>query len=127
MAAIDSYPILGYAKAVRTDVTGDNAIIDIPINEKGYVVKGVTVYNANGNNATAAVGVFGAAAGAGAVIVANVALTAVTGPTVVQEMTVAATAVTPAVTADKLYVRVGTASGVAGSTVDVVIYGYSLP
>jgi hypothetical protein len=46
---------------------------------------------------------------------------------VVSERTVAATGVTPAVTDDNLYIRVGTASGVAGSTVDVVVYGYLLP
>ena len=54
-------------------------------------------------------------------------LTGVTGATIVSERTVAATGVTPKVTDDKLYIRVGTASGVAGTTVDVAIYGYELP
>lgn len=58
---------------------------------------------------------------------ADAALTGVTGATIVSERTVAATGVTPKVTDDVLYVRVGTASGVAGTTVDVVIYGYELP
>ena len=47
--------------------------------------------------------------------------------TIVSERTVAATAITPIVTADKLYLRVGTASGVAGSKVKVAIHGYNLP
>ena len=70
---------------------------------------------------------FGAAAGGGAAIVADAALTGVTGATVVSQRTVAATAVTPAVRTESLFVRIGTASGVAGSTVDVVIYGRKLP
>lgn len=45
----------------------------------------------------------------------------------VSERTVAATGVTPAVTDDNQYVRIGTASGVAGSTIDIAIYGYVLP
>lgn len=129
MSMIDALPVLGVARAVKTDgATTDAAVINIPVNGKGYVVKYVTVYNAQGgSSALATLGVFGAAAGAGAAIVADAALTGVTGATVVSERTVAATAITPAVTADNLYVRIGTASGVAGSTVDVVIHGYALP
>jgi hypothetical protein len=40
---------------------------------------------------------------------------------------VAATGLTPVVTDDVLYVRVGTASGVAGSTIDIAIVGFELP
>jgi len=35
--------------------------------------------------------------------------------------------VTPVVSDDLLYIRVGTASGVAGSTIDVAIIGIELP
>lgn len=128
MALIDSWQCLGFAQ-IRTDVAAtDAAIIDIPSRGLGNVVKFVAVYNAlGGSSATATLGVFGAAGGTGAVIVADAALTGHTGQTVVSERTVAATAITPVVTADKLYVRVGTASGVAGSTVCVAIYGYNLP
>ena len=126
MAMIDSYNILGFAKAVPTATAStDAAIINIPC--KAYVIKGVTCYNASGNNATATLSVRGSAGGSGTTIVADAALTTHTAANVVSERTVAATGVTPQVTDDNLYVRVGTASGVAGSTIDVVIYGYELP
>lgn len=128
MPIIDAINVLGFAKGVRTDTAAtDAATIDIPVLGSGYVVTAVLVYNASGNNATATLGVFGAAGGAAPTIVADAALTTHTASTEVSSRTVAATATTPAVTADDLYIRVGTASGVAGSTVDVVIYGYALP
>ncbi len=47
MPAIDAHPVLGVAKAIRTDVANsDAAIINIPIVGKGYVVTKVVVYNA---------------------------------------------------------------------------------
>lgn len=69
----------------------------------------------------------GGAGGTGTVIVSDAALTTHTAANVASARTVASTALTPIVTDDKLYVRVGTASGVAGSTIDVVIYGEVLP
>jgi hypothetical protein len=131
MSSIDALPILGFAKGVRTDTaTTDAAVIEIPVSPAapGFIVDSVHVYNAQGgSSASATLGVFGAAGGGGAVIVADAALTGVTGPTVVSARTVAATAVTPAVRVESLFVRIGTASGVAGSTVDVVIHGRKLP
>jgi len=59
--------------------------------------------------------------------VADAALTTHTAANVVSSRTVAATGVTPVVADDLLYVRVGTASGVAGSTIDVAIVGIELP
>jgi hypothetical protein len=50
----------------------------------------------------------------------NAALSALTGPTVVSERTVASTA---AQTGQNLYVNVGTAQG-ASSTFDIYVYGY---
>lgn len=129
MPMIDGYPILGFAKAVKTDTAStDAAIINIPVVGKGYVIKAVAVYNAlGGSSALATLSVRGTAGGAGTSIVADAALTTHTGATIVSERTVAATGVTPAVTDDNLYVRITTASGVAGTTVDVAIYGYALP
>jgi hypothetical protein len=128
MPLSDAYPTLGFAKGVRTDTAStDAAVINIPVNGAGFVVKYVTVYNASGDNSSATLGVFTAAGGSGATIVANAALTTHTGATVVSERTVAATAVTPVVTADNIYIRVGTASGVSGSTIDVAVHGYCLP
>ena len=129
MSMLDSLPILGFAKGVLTDSAAtDAAIIDIPVPPaQGFIVDSVVVYNASGNLATATLGVFTGAGGTGATIVADAALTGHTGATVVTQRTVAATAVTPRVTGDRLFVRIGTASGVAGGTIDVVIYGRRLP
>ena len=84
-------------------------------------------YNASGNNASATLSVRGSAGGSGTSIVADAALTTHTAANVVSSRTVAATGVTPVVTDDLLYVRVGTASGVAGSTIDIAIVGLELP
>jgi len=126
MAITDARPVLGFAKGVKTDTAAtDAAVIDIP--SRQYQVTGVTAYNASGNNSAATLSVRGGAGGTGTTIVADAALTTHTAANVASARTVAATALTPIVTDDKLYVRVGTASGVAGSTVDVVIYGEVLP
>lgn len=127
MALKDAYQFLGFRKAIPTDVATTDYEIDMPCDN--FVVKSVTCYNASGNNATATLGVFSGKGGASgnSTIVADAALTTHTAATVVSERTVAATAITPKVTADKLYVRIGTASGVAGSTIDVIIHGYALP
>ena len=84
-------------------------------------------YNASGNNGSATLSVRGGAGGTGTSIVSDAALTTHTASNVVSARTVAATGVTPVVTDDVLYVRVGTASGVAGSTIDVAIVGFELP
>lgn len=126
MALQDAFAHLGFKKTIATATAStDAAEIDIPV--QSFRVTHVTFYNASGNNALATVGVFTGAGGTGATIVANAALTTHTASTVVTEATVAATALTPRVTADKLYIRVGTASGVAGSTIDVIVHGYAIP
>jgi hypothetical protein len=125
MALKDAYAHLGLRKAIPTDAATTDYEIDMPCDN--FVVKSVTCYNANGNNATATLGVYASTGGQGAVIVADAALTTHTTAAVVSERTVAATAITPKVTADKLYVRIGTGSGVAGSTIDVIVHGYALP
>ena len=130
----DSYQCL-VIKKVKTDTaTTDAATIAIPFTGSGYAVRRVTVYNsklgttgATANGATATLGVFGSAAGAGTSIVANAALTGLTGSTIVLDRTVAATALSPIVTDPILYIRVGTASGVANSVIDVAIEYSSLP
>ena len=122
MPIIDSQAILGFAKAVPTDgATTDAAPC------KNYIITGVYCYNASGNNGSATLSVRGTAGGAGTSIVADAALTTHTAANVVSSRTVAATGVTPVVSDDLLYIRVGTASGVAGSTIDVAIVGLALP
>lgn len=103
----------------------DAATINIPC--KSYIITGVYCYGASGNNSSATLSVRGSAGGTGTSIVADAALTTHTAANVVSSRTVAATGVTPIVADDLLYVRVGTASGVAGSTIDIAIVGIELP
>lgn len=124
----DGYACLT-AKKVKTDTaTTDAYTLHIPYTGSGYAVRRVTVLNsklgttgATANGATATLGVFSAAGGTGVTIVADAALTGLTGSTIVLDRTVAATALTPLVTASDLYIRVGTASGVANSVIDVQV------
>lgn len=124
-----------YAVGVPTaTATTDGATVAVPFTGSGYIVEKVYVSKsrvlatgATADNSTATFGVFGAAAGAAPVIVADAALTTHTGITVNSSRTVAATALTPIVTATTLYLRTGTASGVAGSGVDVTIVFTPIP
>lgn len=124
----DAVPAL-VAKRVRTDTAStDAAVVNVPFTGSGYTVRRVTVYNAQGgSSASATLSVRGSAGGTGTSIVADAALTGVTGATVVSDRTVAATGVTPIVTDPNLYIRIGTASGVTGTSVDVVIVYEPLP
>ena len=126
MPLIDSQHILGFVKAVPTDAAStDAATINIPC--KNYIITGVYCYNASGNNSSATLSVRGSAGGNGTTIVSDAALATHTAANVVSSRTVAATGLTPVVTDDVLYVRVGTASGVSGSTIDIAIVGFELP
>lgn len=126
MAMIDSMSLLGYAKAIPTATAAtDAATINIPC--RNYIIREVYCYNASGNNGSATLSVRGSPAGAGTSVVADAALTTHTAANVVSSRTVAATGQTPVVVDDLLYIRVGTASGVAGSTIDVAILGIELP
>ncbi len=129
MPVRDGYPSFTVDGIPTDTATTDAATFDVPVpGGVGYRVTKVYAHNsrilatgATATNATTTFGVFGAAGGAAPVIVANAALTANTANTAVAELTVAATALTPKVTADTLYFRVGTASGVAGSGIDVTV------
>lgn len=110
--------LLAVYKGVNANVTGDTVL---PINNStSYSVSNVIFTNASTSLTTAAAGVFTAPAAGGTGIVANAALSALTGSTVVSQRTVASTA---AQTNQNLYVNVGTAQG-AAATFDVYVYGY---
>ena len=110
--------LLAVYKGVNANVTGDTVL---PIvNSTSYSVSNVIFTNASVNLTTAKAGVFTAPAAGGTGIVANAALSALTGSTVVSQRTVASTA---AQTGQNLYVNVGTAQG-AAATFDVYVYGY---
>lgn len=130
----DAVPALIF-KGLRTDTAATDAgELEIPFTGKGYTVRRVTVYNSRNivtgatvDGALATLSVRGGAGGTGTSIVADAALTGLSSSSVVLDRTVAATGVTPIVDDSTLYLRVGTASGVANSAVDVVVVIEPLP
>lgn len=130
----DAYACL-VAKAIKTDTASTDAYaLTIPYTGAGYIVRRVTAYKsrlgttgATADNSLTTLSVRGTAGGAGTSIVADAALTAFTGSTVVGDRTIAATGLTPLVTDKILYLRVGTASGVANSVIDVAVEISALP
>ena len=118
LASNQAIRLLGVLTGINVNAVGDNAI---PIqNSSNYSVSNVIVTNASISLTTATAGVFTAPSGGGTAIVADAALSACTGSTVVSQRTVASTA---AQTGQNLYFNVGTAQG-AAATVDVYVYGY---
>lgn len=112
--------LLASFQGVNVNATGDTVL---PINNTDrYSVSNVVFTNASVSLTTALAGVFTAPSAGGTAIVANAALSALTGSTVVSQRTVASTA---AQTGQNLYVNVGTAQG-AAATMDVFVYGYDL-
>ena len=112
--------LLASYQGVNVNATGDTVL---PIlNTGSYSVSNVIFTNASTSLTTAAAGLFTAPSAGGTGIVANAALSALTGSTVVSQRTVASTA---AQTGQNLYVNVGTAQG-AAATMDVYVYGYDL-
>lgn len=110
--------LLASATGVNANATGDT-ILPL-LDSSSYSVKFVVITNASTSLTTAAAGLFTAPSAGGTAIVANAALSALTGSTVVSERTVASTA---AQTGQNLYVNVGTAQG-AAATFDIYVYGY---
>ena len=112
--------LLASYQGVNVNATGDTIL---PILDTGsYSVSNVIFTNASTSLTTALAGVFTAPSAGGTGIVANAALSALTGATVVSQRTVASTA---AQAGQNLYVNVGTAQG-AAATMDVFVYGYDL-
>jgi hypothetical protein len=112
--------LLASYQGVNVNATGDTVL---PIQNTGsYSVSNVIFTNASTSLTTALAGVFTAPSAGGTGIVANAALSALTGSTVVSQRTVASTA---AQSGQNLYVNGGTAQG-AAATMDVFVYGYDL-
>ena len=118
LATNQAIRLLAVFSGVNLNATGDTALPII--NTTNYSVSNVVFTNASISLTTAAAGVFTAPSAGGTGIVANAALTALTGPTVVSQRTVASTAIQAG---QNLHVNVGTAKG-AASTMDVYVYGY---
>jgi hypothetical protein len=120
VASNQAIRLLASYQGVNVNQTGDTVL---PINNTtNYSVSNVIFTNASTSLTTALAGVFTAPSAGGTGIVANAALSALTGSTVVSQRTVASTAVQ---TGQNLYVNVGTAQG-AAATMDVFVYGYDL-
>ncbi len=120
VASNQAIRLLASYQGVNVNQTGDTVL---PIsNTTNYSVSNVIFTNASTSLTTALAGVFTAPGAGGTGIVANAALSALTGSTVVSQRTVAATA---AQAGQNLYVNVGTAQG-AAATMDVFVYGYDL-
>ena len=118
LATNQAVRLLAVYQGVNANATGDTVL---PIlDSSSYSVKFVVATNASTSLTTAYAGVFTAPNAGGTAIVANAALSALTGSTVVSERTVASTAVQ---TGQNLYVNVGTAQG-AAATFDIYVYGY---
>lgn len=118
LATNQALRLLAVATGVNANATGDTVL---PIlDSSSYSVKFVVATNASTSLTAAYAGLFTAPSAGGTAIVANAALSALTGPTVVSERTVASTA---AQTGQNLYVNVGTAQG-AAATFDIYVYGY---
>lgn len=120
LASNQAIRLLASYQSVNVNVTGDTVL---PVNNTtNYSVSNVIFTNASTSLTSAYAGVFTAPNGGGTAIVANAALSALTGSTVVSQRTVAATATQ---SGQNLYVNVGTAQG-AAATMDVYVYGYDL-
>jgi hypothetical protein len=122
LATNQAIRLLAYASAVPVSQTGD-AAVTLPINNtSSYNVQNVAITNANVDVSGGALAIWTAPAGTGTEIVTNASLTSNTSSTYVTNSTVVAGTKATRLTAQTLYVRVGTA--VAGGTVDIFVYGY---
>jgi hypothetical protein len=119
LASNQAIRLLAVATGVNVNATGDQAVLPI-INSTNYSISNVVFTNASVSLSSAAAGLFTAPTAGGTGVVANAALSALTGPTVVSQRTVASTATQ---SGQNLYLNVGTAQG-AAATMDVYVYGY---
>jgi hypothetical protein len=122
LATNQAVRLLAFASAVPISATGD-AAITLPVNNTAsYNVQFVAITNANVDVSGGALAIWTAPAGTGTEIVTNASLTSNTSSTYVTNSTVVAGTKATRLTAQTLYVRVGTA--VTSGTVDIFVYGY---
>ena len=119
VASNQAIRLLAVATGVNVNATGDVAVLPV-VNTTNFSVSNVIFTNGSTSLTTALAGLFTAPSAQGTAIVANAALSGLTGSTVVSQRTVASTD-TSAV--QNLYLNVGTAQG-APATMDVYVYGY---
>ena len=122
LATNQAIRLLATAKAVPISQTGDSSVT-IPINNTtSYCVQNVAITNANTDVSGGALAIWTLPGGAGTEIVTNTALTGNTSSSYVTNSTVVAGTKATNLSAQTLYVKVGTL--VAGGTVDIFVYGY---
>jgi hypothetical protein len=122
LATNQAVRLLAFASAVPISATGDS-IVTLPVfNTSSYNVQFVAITNANKDVSGGALAIWTAPAGTGTEIVTNASLTSNTSSAYVTNSTVVAATKNANLSAQTLYVRVGTA--VAGGTVDIFVYGY---
>jgi len=122
LATNQAVRLLAFASAVPISATGDS-IVTIPVlNTSSYNVQFVAITNANVDVSGGALAIWTAPAGTGTEIVTNASLTSNTSSTYVTNSTVVAGTKATRLTAQTLYVKVGTA--VTSGTVDIFVYGY---
>lgn len=122
LATNQAIRLLASASAVPISATGD-AIVTLPINNTtSYCVQNVAITNANKDVSSGALAIWTGVNGTGTEIVTNATLTSNTGATYVTNATVVSATKNVNLSAQTLYVKVGTA--VSGGTVDIFVYGY---
>jgi hypothetical protein len=122
LASNQAIRLLASGVAVSLNSTGD-ASITMPINStSSYCVTNVVITQANKDVSGGALAIWTGPAGTGTEIVTNATLTSNTSSAFVTLATVVAGTTTINLSAQTLYVKVGTA--VSGGTVNVYVYGY---
>jgi len=122
LATNQAIRLLAFASAVPISQTGD-ASVTLPLNNTtSYCVQNVAITNANKDVSAGYLAIWTGPAGTGTEIVTNAALTSNTSSAYVTNSTVVSATKNANLSAQTLYVKVGTA--VAGGTVDIFVYGY---
>jgi len=122
LATNQAIRLLAFANSVPISATGDS-IVTLPVfNTSAYNIQNVAITNANKDVSGGALAIWTAPAGTGNEVVTNASLTSNTSSAYVTNATVVAGTKAANLSAQTLYVKVGTA--VAGGTVDIFVYGY---
>lgn len=120
----NSFGSFGLAKAVTVNVASTgNAVSQLPVvGGSAYIVRRITVANANISIATANVTILTSNDGNASNAVSNATvLSSVTSTSTWQDLTLATGAATKVYSAGSLFVKVNT--GVSGGTCDITVYG----
>ena len=121
LASNQAIRLLAYGANVSINATGDAAVLSIN-NSSSFAVTNVIITNANKDVSAGYLALWTGPAGTGTEIVTNAALTSNTSSAFVTRSTVVSATLTTNLSAQNVYVKVGTA--VSGGTVNVYVYGY---